>query len=508
MNSSIRKLLVLICFACVSLATGWCPAQTPAQSTMSQADFMPAWTVPVLRLVSATHVEPTTGVVIAESGLVLVPLEFASLGDEIIVLDGGTDIIRHGRKKKILRRFPDRGLQVLSVETLQRRGAAFSAAPLTDGSRVRLTAFPPAEMIAEGAAPLDIEASLTILDESNNPVISVDTLLPNVSGALLDECGNLAGYSSADGVQSMSTAEAPRYQWQKDLQRIMAEMQLEPRIRQCRQAIDTKPVAEDITPPQVEEAVDEPTQEIPPAESEPEPAMPEADLEPADSPEEELAEETAEEAAPELPDGNLDEMEILPPYEDGSSQAEAILETATDGGDSEQSGLSAWLWLLLAGLLIGAGFFVHHLRNRRSERSAAEADPQPSDEPDTAVDNPDEAGFTTHGLNSTLSITGLMADGTDIDTGCKVSSNAINIIIGRGNADINIGSTTVSRRHASVNGTSEMLTISDLGSSNGTSINGVPCLEGETMYIQPGDLIIVGSCRFSFKITPDHRAAK
>ena len=48
-----------------------------------------------------------------------------------------------------------------------------------------------------------------------------------------------------------------------------------------------------------------------------------------------------------------------------------------------------------------------------------------------------------------------------------------------------------------------MLTISDLGSSNGTSINGVPCLEGETMYIQPGDTIILGNARFSYEVRPD-----
>ena len=63
---------------------------------------MPSWTVPVLRLVSATHVEPTTGVVISDSGLVLVPADFATIGDEIIVLDGGTDIIRNGRPAKII----------------------------------------------------------------------------------------------------------------------------------------------------------------------------------------------------------------------------------------------------------------------------------------------------------------------------------------------------------------------------------------------------------------------
>ena len=96
-------------------------------------DSMPAWTVPVLRLVSATHVEPTTGVVLSDTGLVLVPEDFAGSGDEIIVLDGGTDIIRNGRPARIERRFSAEGLQVLSVEGLKRPGVTLAAGPLEEG---------------------------------------------------------------------------------------------------------------------------------------------------------------------------------------------------------------------------------------------------------------------------------------------------------------------------------------------------------------------------------------
>ena len=91
---------------------------------------MPAWTVPVLRLVSATHVEPTTGVVLSDTGLVLVPEDFAGTGDEIIVLDGGTDIIRNGRPARIEQKFRLEGLQVLSVEGLKRQGVTLAASRL------------------------------------------------------------------------------------------------------------------------------------------------------------------------------------------------------------------------------------------------------------------------------------------------------------------------------------------------------------------------------------------
>ena len=61
----------------------------------------------------------------------------------------------------------------------------------------------------------------------------------------------------------------------------------------------------------------------------------------------------------------------------------------------------------------------------------------------------------------------------------------------------------MSRQHISLNGTRKELTVSDLGSSNGTSINGVPCLEGEIMFIEPGDtLLIMGDARCSLEIRP------
>ena len=233
MRLYIRLAAICLCFTSLSLAPGPCFAQTPAQTTLSQAESMPRWIVPVLKLVSATHVEPTTGVVLSDSGLVLVPADFASIGDEIIVLDGGTDIIRNGRPAEILQRFPMEGLQVLSVKAFHRESAGFSPAPLTDGGEVRLSAFPPAEMIAEGAPPLDIPVKVNIPVENGKPVISVENPLPNVTGPLLDDCGQLAGYSAANGVQSMSTSEAPGYQWKETLIRLMRDMQLEPRIADC-----------------------------------------------------------------------------------------------------------------------------------------------------------------------------------------------------------------------------------------------------------------------------------
>ena len=86
--------------------------------------------------------------------------------------------------------------------------------------------------------------------------------------------------------------------------------------------------------------------------------------------------------------------------------------------------------------------------------------------------------------HSLLLIQGMLANGTAFEDTCAVSEHAINIVIGRGDTDLVIDSPAVSRQHARLNGTHRELTVSDLGSSNGTSINGIPCLEGEIMFLE------------------------
>ena len=35
------------------------------------------------------------------------------------------------------------------------------------------------------------------------------------------------------------------------------------------------------------------------------------------------------------------------------------------------------------------------------------------------------------------------------------------------------------------------------------AINGVPCLENEIMYLEPGDVLVLGDARFTLRIVPD-----
>ena len=448
----------------------------------AQSGAMPAWVVPVLRLVSATHVEPTTGVVLSTDGLVLVPADFAAPGDEIIVLDGGTDIIRNGRPARLERAFPDFGLEVLRVEGLRRNGAPVAPGALTDGGRVTLRAFPPAESIAEGAPPVAAESAISVFPESDVPALATGSSLPNVTGALLDECGNLAGLSLADGVQSLDPAPATRYLWAGALRAVLADLQLPVDGRPCA----TPMMAGDTSPP-VEEEAPEPglTEPQAPADAGAEETEPPADSEPM------------EEASNPQVDDTEPPPEALPPFEE-----DTVADEPGPAQPAEEPSPPPWPWLVGALLLLGAGAFVHRLRRRGTmPKLAADAGL-----PVELIPVPAEAGRSREPANPVagpavrLVLSGELADGRSFEAAAEVSAQAINLEIGRGHVDLVIDSRAVSRRHARLNGSSESLTLTDLGSSNGTSINGVPCLEGEIMYLEAGDTVVLGDARCTVTI--------
>jgi soluble lytic murein transglycosylase-like protein len=65
------------------------------------------------------------------------------------------------------------------------------------------------------------------------------------------------------------------------------------------------------------------------------------------------------------------------------------------------------------------------------------------------------------------------------------------ILIGRApGADLKVGEARVSRRHAVIRTLGERHTIADLGSSNGTTVNGAPVRD--PVLLQPGDRIVLG----------------
>jgi hypothetical protein len=417
------------------------------------ADQLPAWAVPVLRLVSATHVEPTTGIVVSSDGLVLVPSDFASPGDEIVVLDGGTDIVRHGRPARIDRRLEYVGLKLLRVDGLRRRPAVFTRDPPADGTPLWLAAFPPAERIAQGAQPLWEERRLVRTPGAGAAALSLNAPLPNVTGALVDSCGYLLGLSIHAGVQDMAPSQATRYRWANEMQDALNSQQVDSRTAACEpETPEPEPEAQtEAAPAQQPEpqAVEHPVEEPQP--------VPEAELPPAQPAEDEQGLET---------------LEQLPPQEPGSP----------------------WrgLWLLAAAVLFATGFAVHYWR-RRTMRGDSSGEAQETDEGATW-----QAPAMTH----ELVLSGRDAQGREIETACAVSDQAVNCVIGSGDVDLRINEPGVSPAHARIFSTRTGLVVSDLGSGSGTFVDDVPCFDGESLYIDEDSELQLGPVRLQVKLVP------
>lgn len=75
---------------------------------------------------------------------------------------------------------------------------------------------------------------------------------------------------------------------------------------------------------------------------------------------------------------------------------------------------------------------------------------------------------------------------------------ARNMVIGREGADVALGDAKVSRSHAEIRAVGHGVEIEDLGSANGTSVNGVPI--DAPRSLSDGDVVEVGSIRIAIHV--------
>ena len=491
-----RRTLLLCLILCL-VPTAGARENSPAYSSV----------VLVLKLVSATHVRPTTGVVISADGLVLVPADFASAEGEIIVLDGGVDILGNGRPATVVNPSIPGGLATLSVEGLSRPGITMSDIAFNPEAVLHLAAFPPAEYIAKGAEPLWQPVKL-LIDELNMPVsISPETPLPYVTGAILDDCGYLVGLALTKGSQSMEPGKPPATIFIDELSGILDSMKIA-----MPTAICMNPEQSLETPATTQGSVDGLTESSEPDEQAQEP------LDTSAATDESLLSETQGASA-------------QPPSLDTAERGVVISDKVSRVvNKSEPPSLwrSVPIWLPLLALLalvalIWKGvFFLRQGKTDKQQSSISPDNPafqRASDEPDT---EPLETGSDSgalkprsapsheiekldmdarpDGCNGVLVIEGNFDPDTDFKRFCFVNTDKINIVIGRGEADITIEHPAISRNHARVESHGELMTLSDLGSKNGTFIGDIPCLHGEIMFIGPEDEISLGDVRFNIRV--------
>jgi len=486
---SSRSLAQFLLVAAVALLFLQSTAAQTTPTPPAAAVVLPKPIVLVLKLVSANYVKPTTGIVISDDGLVLVPAGFVAAGDEIVVMDGGTDIARNGRPSRPVKRSVTDGLAVLSVEGLARPGIILSEDRLLPANVYHLAAFPAAEKIAQGAQPLWLPVRLEKRAANGRFSISADTPLPNTTGAVIDDCGYLVGLSLAVDGQDQAVDKKPVAVLGDDLSLLLDAMQIDLKRAICKQpdttlASQEKPVAT----------------EVPTA---PEQGPVDATAAPDEAPADELS-----------VDSDLDKSAAALPPATGNSAA------------SVWATIPWWLWVtttaIALALLLTFIFFLRQGRHKPSpdgQRQAAVDTHPPRDEPDTAPlgedadvtprspanrtpaeDEIPDPDALPDGYDGLVVIDGWLGDGTGFKRYCMVNVEHIDVLIGRGDAALAIETPAISRRHIRLEKAGESLTVSDLGSSNGTFIRGIPCLPGEVMFIEQEDEIQLGDVRFHITV--------
>ena len=449
-----------------------------------QARPMPPSLVLVLKLVSKTHVKPTTGIVIADDGLVLVPADFVSSEGEIIVLDGGNDIVKNGRPATVLYPALNGGLAVLSVKGLSRPGVTLSGNGANEGTGLHMVAFPPAEFIAKGAPPLWVALELAEEEPGQPRSIAPDTPQPYIFGAILNECGYLVGVSSTTGPQSLQHTEQPSNIFVDELRSSLALQQLSLPVASCE--VETQQAAA-----------------------------------PAAS-----GTNSTDSISTDTYAGRTETMD-----QSTAARRPAVVRkrlnpfqgSVPPGAQQSAPKPSIWrivpVWVLLLGLVMlavlswkavalfrmtrpASGPAAVRMSGSQSHAAFEEPDTEPLEHAANTLGRPRSApefdleaidtGQRPEGCDAVLVVAGRMGPETRFKRFCFVNSTNIDIVIGRTGADINIESPAISRAHVRIESDGEQLTITDLGSRNGTSVRDIPCLPGEVFYFGPEDEIFLG----------------
>jgi len=446
--------LVLVLVATAGLA-GLASAQLPTRATMPEPIVL------VVRAENDTLVRPTTGVVVGRSragdGLVVVPADFVASDAALFVLDGGTDLQRDGLPARVARESEEEGLAVLAVPGLSRPVARVTFNPPPTEHELRLAAWPPAEMMATGAPPfwipVNVSGKATGADQTLLPGESV----PNLTGPLLDLCGQWAGLVIASGEPGIDAAQPPRVVLNDELLRIAEVMELDLRLESCMQVAPVGGVA-----------------------------------------------------AP-----------VAPAPSDGAARADRRgLGEVRRMLDEANLGMGALVFLLSALL---SGLLFWYLIKRRAEAQRRQKirrtlqtetmtfsptgmpsrPSRPTQEPTTF--NP---GTRPPGSTGWLRIEGSHADGRPLRAITALGDGKFQAVIGRAGVELAADGPGISRRHAVIVSEGGRFTLSDLGSRNGTFVNGVRCQQDEIFYVKEGDKILLGAAEVTLRLSAGKGSGK
>lgn len=432
-------------------------ALTWAGSTHAQGlptrSSMPDPVVLVVKRVADDAVVPTTGVVAGRTragvSLVVIPASFLDDENPIFVMDFGTDLLLDGLPAEPYRLSPDSDLAVIAVEGMQRRPIRVTFNPPEVAHEVRLAAWPPTDMMAAGAPPYWIPVDVAGKRTGEPQELVANASVPSFTGPLIDLCGQWVGMVLA-GRTSDSGSEIPsRVILNDELLRLSELLELDLQLESCAQVAPAGGIVQTAPPAGVSSY--EPT--------------------------------TA---------GNMSAIERL----------------AKDAN----IGIGALVFLLSA---IISGILFWYLvkrraaaqRRRKIQRSlATETMTFSASGLPTRMTREDPKTFNPPsrppGTNGWLGIVGTHADGRPLRAVTAITEGKFQAVIGRAGVALSADGPGISRKHAVIVSEGGRLTISDLGSRNGTFVNGVRCQPDEVFYIEPGDKVLLGAAEVTLTLKP------
>ncbi len=101
-----------------------------------------------------------------------------------------------------------------------------------------------------------------------------------------------------------------------------------------------------------------------------------------------------------------------------------------------------------------------------------------------------------------LRIEGNHADGRPLRAVTALRDGKFQAVIGRAGVELSADGPGISRRHAAITVEGGRMTLSDLGSRNGTFVNGVRCLPDEVFVITDKDKILLGAAQVQVRTSP------
>lgn len=408
--------------------------------------IMPEEVVLVVKRAGEDAVEPTTGVLIgrAAGGVSLVAIPASFLADDfpVFVMDVGTDLLLDGLPAEIHRQSADSPLAVLAVEGMQRRPIKVTLNLPDMEHEVRLAAWPPADMMASRAPPYWIPVDVAGKLPGEPQQLLANTRVPNLTGPLIDLCGQLAGMVLAGGGSDAAPLTLLTDALLREAQALQLDLQLE----------------------------------------------------------------TCDQVAP------AGSIVLSTPAQTGARNSGTPANPLDRLTQDANLGTGALVFLLSA-LLSGLLFWYLVKRRAAAQRRkkirrtlatetmtfSATGMPTRVTRADTQTFNP---GTRPPGTNGWLRIEGTHADGRPLRAVTAITEGKFQAVIGRAGVALSADGPGISRKHAVIVSEGGRLTISDLGSRNGTFVNGVRCQPDEVFFIEPGDKLLLGAAQITVTLKP------